>query len=329
MESITRAEASKENSKNVSFKKLGILKGHKDIVQSMKILKTGQLVSGSDDTTVGIWSEEENHTKHSNGGIGALNSVEKLTDGRIAYCSSGDTINFWDYKNGTCSTLHNLKKERPYTNFIIQLSSGGIAFSTLMRCIKIWDIDKDVCLKTIDQGLHDAWISSLIELKNSELLATSSWDKTIKIWDISQDKSTCIKTLKGHSRCINKIRKLNDQMLVSAADDKTIMIWNINSNDKKTTLCGHCDKVYALLIVNEKIISGSRDKTVKIWDPKSENCIITIPCNDKVYSLEFSENNQLLFVGLGCGDIEIFQIPLLDQSLSGCRSFNESVDKDL
>jgi WD40 repeat protein len=301
-------EAPQKIIQSVSFKKMYTLKGHKDIVQSMKILKNGQLISGSADTTMRIWSLDGTCTKHLYNHAGWINSVEELADGRIACGSNDNVINFWDVKNDTYTTLSNLEKEHIYADALTQLSNGSIVFSTWKGAIKIWDINKDVCLKTIDTKQHAAWISSLIELKALGCLATSSWDGTIKMWALFQDKSLCLKTFEGHIDCVNVVRQLNDKTLVSAADDSMIIVWNIDSGMSKATLCGHSDRIYALLVVNDKIISGSRDKTVKIWNPYSPNCLATIPCEDKVHSLAFSAKEQYLFVGLGCGDIEVFQL---------------------
>jgi WD40 repeat protein len=303
-----KKEAPKKAINSISFKKLYTIKGHKDIVQSMKILKNGQLISGSADTTMRTWSMDGACTKHLYNHAGWINSVEELADGRIACGSNDHIINLWDAKNGTYTTLSNLEKEHIYADALIQLSSEGIAFSTWKGAIKIWDIDKDVCLKTIDTDQHKAWISSLIELKTLGCLATSSWDGTIKMWALSQDKSLCLKTFEGHTDCVNVVRQLNDKTLVSAGDDSTIIVWDIDSGVSKATLCGHSDRVYALLVVNDKIISGSRDKTVKIWDPTLQHCIATIPCEERVYSLAFSPKEQYLFVGLAYGDIEVFQL---------------------
>jgi WD40 repeat protein len=235
-------------------------------------------------------------------------SVCELVDGRVACGSNDGILNLWNAETGACTTLYNLANEQIYANCVMQLSSGSIAFSTRKRSIKIWDIDKDICLKASNEDSHNAWICSLIELKKTGYLATASWDKTIKIWDISKNNFTCVKTFKGHAGCINQISELNDQTLVSAADDKTVKMWDISSGNCTATLCGHIDKIYALLVANDKIISGSRDKTVKIWNSNSKSCTMTIPCDDKVYSLAYSPNDHRLFVGLWCGDIEVFQI---------------------
>jgi len=188
-------EVSEKAIKCISFKKMYTLKGHKDIVQSMKILKNGQLVSGSADTTMRIWGMDGACIKHLYNDAGWINSVEELVDGRIACGSNDHRINFWDAKNGTYTTLSNLEKEHIYADALIQLSSGGIAFSTWKGAIKIWDIDKDVCLKTIDTDQHKAWISSLIELKALGCLVTSSWDGTIKMWGLIVVVEICVQLI--------------------------------------------------------------------------------------------------------------------------------------
>jgi|GEM_PF-7026946 len=304
-------ECLKESIKRDGFKKLHTLKWHKTMVWSMSALKNGMLVSGSEDSCTAVWNADGTFARSLQKNYSDIVSVCELTDGRVACGSNDGIVNLWNAETGACTTLYNLANEPAYAshaNCVMQLSSGNIAFSTRKRSIKIWNIEKDTCIKTSDEDSHNAWISSLIEFKKTGYLATASWDKTIKIWDISKDNFTCVKTLTGHTGCINRISELNDKTLVSAADDKTIKIWDTFSGECKATLCGHSDKVYALLVANNKIISGSRDKTVKIWDPDSKNCIVTIPCSDKVYSLAFSPNNQRLFVGLWNGDIEVFQI---------------------
>jgi WD40 repeat protein len=303
-------EAQKEIIQNNGFKKLPTLKWHKAIVWSMSVLKNGMLVSGSEDSFAAAWNTDETFARCLHENYSDVVSVCELADGRVACGSNDGIVNLWNAQTGACTTLYNLANEQAHANGVMQLSSGSIAFSTRKRSIKIWDIDKDICLKASNEDAHNAWICSLIEFKKTGYLVTASWDKTIKIWDASKDVLTCIKTLKGHTGCINRISELNDQTLVSAADDKTVKMWDVSSGECAATLCGHGDKIYALLVANDKIISGSRDKTVKIWDPNSKKCIMTIPCTDKVYSLAYSPNNQRLFVGLWCGDIEAFQLTL-------------------
>ncbi|MCB9493294.1 MAG: WD40 repeat domain-containing protein [Epsilonproteobacteria bacterium] len=300
------ATAKQENRESITFEKRHILKGHKDIVEAMKILRNGLLASVSADATIRIWDMDGACTRKLCNQTEIL-CIEELADGRIACGSNDGTVNLWDYLEKKCSMLHNLKTVGRYSNALVQLSNGTLAFGT-RRSFGVWDIDKDVSLKKVEPETHNAWISSIIEIKATNHIATSSWDRTIKIWDIDAYIPSCLHTLEGHNDCINVIKQLNEHTLVSASDDKTIMTWDINSGKKTETLEGHDDRVYALLVVDNKIISGSRDKTVKIWDAESKHNLATIPCQDKVYSLAFSKDQNYLFIGLGCGDIEVFQL---------------------
>lgn len=306
-------EVAKEPIKTDSFKKLHTLKGHASMIWSMCVLKNGMIVSGSEDSRAMVWNTDGTFVRSLRNNYSDVVSVYPLVDGRVACGSNDGIVNIWNAETGARTTLYNLYQQKTgnnHANCVMQLSNGNIAFSTCRRAIKIWDIDKDVCLKASDEDSHRAWICAIVELEKAGYLATASWDKTIKIWDFSKDKFTCIKTLEGHTRCINRLSVLNDKTLVSAADDSTVKIWDVDSGECKATLCGHSDKVYALLVVNNKIISGSRDRTVKVWDPESKNCITTIPCEHNVYSLAYSQEKKRLFVGLWNGNIEVFDITL-------------------
>ena len=172
---ITKSsEALGQGVKKISYKKLYALNGHRDIVQSLKILKNGTLVSGSADTTMRIWGMDGTCIKKLYNSEGWINEVEELENGLVACSSNASIINFWDVNKGICTSLPNLKKEHVYGNFVTQLKNGNIAFSEWKHIIKFWDIEKDICTKTIDTNQHAAWISSPIELKKSNYLASSS-----------------------------------------------------------------------------------------------------------------------------------------------------------
>jgi WD40 repeat protein len=62
------------------------------------------------------------------------------------------------------------------------------------------------------------------------MLASSSDDKTIKIWDTVSGKS--LKTLNDSNGTVNSLVVLPDYRLASGSSDKTIKIWDKNSRIK-------------------------------------------------------------------------------------------------
>ena len=81
---------------------------------------------------------------------------------------------------------------------------------------------------------------------NPNILVSCSYDKTIKMWDITS--GSCLSTLTGHSDWVRGVafNPKDPQMLVSCSIDKTIKVWNITSGPCLSTLT--CDRYDAILL---------------------------------------------------------------------------------
>eukprot|EP00823_Brevimastigomonas_motovehiculus_P003687 TRINITY_DN227_c0_g1_i9.p1 TRINITY_DN227_c0_g1~~TRINITY_DN227_c0_g1_i9.p1 ORF type:complete len:249 (+),score=58.19 TRINITY_DN227_c0_g1_i9:1-747(+) len=94
--------------------------------------------------------------------------------------------------------------------------------------IKVWDTTNEYkCLQTLSG--HTDGISSLCILKKNGWLASGSYDKNVKLWDLS--KGECVATLKGHNSTVNGLVQLpyHDTLFVSSSEDRTLMIWDASS----------------------------------------------------------------------------------------------------
>lgn len=116
--------------------------------------------------------------------------------------------------------------------------------------------------KVLSNHTHTVWC--LIQL-NEELIATGSYDYTVKIWNITD--GTVQLTLVNHSNWVTSLLKLNEQTIVSGSQDKTIKIWNVtNGKLIKTLVNQHTQGVNDLIKLNETCIASvSYDRTVKVW----------------------------------------------------------------
>lgn len=73
---------------------------------------------------------------------------------------------------------------------------------------------------------HMGPITSLAINISDDVLYSSSVDKSVKIWRISDFK--CIETIQAHTEPINSIIAADDGLLYTASDDATIKVWRRN-----------------------------------------------------------------------------------------------------
>jgi platelet-activating factor acetylhydrolase IB subunit alpha len=107
------------------------------------------------------------------------------------------------------------------------------------------------------------------------VIASSSEDSTIKIWDFESGEFE--RSLKGHTDAVQDIRFDNSgKQLVSCSADMTIKIWDFTgSYDCLKTLKGHDHNIssVAFLPTGDFVVSASRDKMIKLWDVSSGYCV--------------------------------------------------------
>lgn len=127
---------------------------------------------------------------------------------------------------------------------------------------------------------HDKIIVCMIELEN-KLIATGSYDNTIKIWDINKD--VCEKEYKEEGKVFSLL-EFEPNVILSAidktpdniqdisninSDDIVINCWDLNASLEKTffSLTGHQLRVNCLVKCNDKFFAScSNDCTIIIWD---------------------------------------------------------------
>jgi WD40 repeat protein len=77
---------------------------------------------------------------------------------------------------------------------------------------------------------------------DSKLLASSSGDHTIRVWDATSDQ--CLQTLKGHSSSVYSVAfSHDDKLLASASDDRTIKMWGATSGQCIQNIEGHGNSI--------------------------------------------------------------------------------------
>lgn len=113
---------------------------------------------------------------------------------------------------------------------------------------------------------HTWHITSLV-VHPDGLLASASYDKTIKIWDIS--KRLCVRTLRGHHDYISKLAVLNNGFIVSCSCDGDVRMWDVNKErmiGRIITNGGWCS---SLAVLSDSHIAVSSMSGISILDIQS------------------------------------------------------------
>lgn len=113
---------------------------------------------------------------------------------------------------------------------------------------------------------HQQLINDVKFSPDTRLLASASFDKSIKLWDGKTGKF--ITTLRGHVQSVYMVAwSADSRLLVSASADSTLKVWTMKTKKLLNDLPGHVDQVFAVdwSADGEKVASGGKDKLLKLW----------------------------------------------------------------
>jgi WD40 repeat protein len=145
------------------------------------------------------------------------------------------------------------------------------------QTIRIWNIERGECLKTIQGKL--GWIKCLALTADGKIAASGSTDGTVRLWNT--ENGECLRILSGHSGAITALAISADgQMAVSGSYDNTLRIWDLNAGKCLYILQAQTVTGVSMTADKRTIISAGSDDTIRIWDAGKGNCIKVIPAVD-------------------------------------------------
>ncbi|KAL4761092.1 uncharacterized protein BDW70DRAFT_168156 [Aspergillus foveolatus] len=178
-------------------------------------------------------------------------------------------------------------------------------------------------LKSLDSEVRSVSFS-----RDLRLLASASFDRTVKIWDTAT--GSLQRTLDGHNNWVMSAVFSHDaQLLASASDDRTVKIWDTATGSLKHTL-GHDDRVTSAVFSHDSrlLASALDDRTVKIWDTGTGSFQHTLEGHsDWVRSDSFSHNSRLLASASDDATVKIWdtETGFLQHTLEGHDGWVRSV----
>lgn len=176
------------------------------------------------------------------------------------------------------------------------------------QCLKLWKLPKTFdtdaqtmltlnCINT--QLAHEKDINCVTVSPNDRYIATSSQDKTAKLWDANE--LTLVGVFRGHRRGVWSVRfSPVDQVLVTNAADCTIRLWNLVDMSCLKTLEGHESSVLRVEFISNgmQLLSAGADGLLKMWNIKTSECVQTMDKHEnRVWTMAITQDGQAFYTG--------------------------------
>ncbi len=150
---------------------------------------------------------------------------------------------------------------------------------------------------------HTSVIMAVDFSPDGQIIASASFDKTIKLWQVSTGK--LLATLEGHQERLWSLRFSPDgKTLASSGYDSTIKLWNVADGNLKKTISSN-DKIAVRSVdfsPDGKLLASSDSLGwIKLWNAKDGTLIKSIPAHRTkkgrswwVTAIKFNHDGKIL-----------------------------------
>lgn len=157
---------------------------------------------------------------------------------------------------------------------------------------------------------HSSSITSVALSTDGKMIASGSWDNTIKLWEVATGRE--LRTLTGHANWVRSVSFSPDgRTLASGSQDNTIKLWEVPAGRELRTLTGHGGWIHSVAFSadGKTLVSGGGDNTIKLWELATGRELRTQVGHSRlVSSVAFSADGKTLASGSWDKTIKLWDV---------------------
>ncbi|KAK2723541.1 notchless protein homolog 1-like isoform X2 [Artemia franciscana] len=242
------------------------LSGHKLSVTCIRWGANGLLYSSSQDRTIKLWRPEDGILCRTlEGHAHWVNSLALSTDYvlRTGAFDPREASLVYTQVDEPLEVLQ--KKAQTRVDSILSLGPERLVSGSDDFTLFLWSPTQDKKPRARLTG-HQQLVNDVKFSPDSRIIASASFDKSIKLWDGFTGKF--LSSLRGHVQSVYQIAwSADSRLLVSGSADSTLKVWSLKTKKIELDLPGHADEIYAVdwSPDGQRVVSGGKDKVIKIW----------------------------------------------------------------
>lgn len=298
---------------------LRILQGHNKWIGLIALHPAGRLLATcSDDQSIRLWDLETGECLRVWNEQKEVWSVAWSPDGRLLASSYADgTIKLWDYAREACTWSVVAHRGLAVSSLAFSPDGELLVSAGEDATIMVWQTRNGKFLLAIS-GHTD--VVQFVTFNERGILASSSFDHTVKLWKITQVGQTettaqCLVTLHGHTNWVWSTAFGPGGLLVSGDQDGVLKLWQI-SQEGDGGKCLRTLRSYSRLVNSVALspdgnflLSDECSGTVRLWETKSGQCLHVFSKQASEFSaIVFSPDGRLFTQGLPDRTLKVWDV---------------------